>query len=153
MICVENSLLKELTGRTENLAEECCGFFFGHETDDRRTILKTISASNVSPEDRRFRFTIAKQDYLLAEQYADQHNMQLLGIYHSHPNQPAVPSERDRAAAQPYFSYIIISTMNNKFADIRAWVLNDNKQFFEEPLLITYKLHNRNGNRNHSYTA
>jgi proteasome lid subunit RPN8/RPN11 len=55
-----------------------------------------------------------------------------LGIYHSHPNHPAIPSEQDRIAAQPYFSYVIISVMNDHIDHIRSWRLNDSSQFEEE---------------------
>ena len=67
-----------------------------------------------------------------AERYADENGVQLLGVYHSHPNHPAIPSEHDRVAAQPYFSYIIISVKDSQIADIRSWQLNDEFQFEEE---------------------
>ena len=35
----------------------------------------------------------------------DQNHLKLLGVYHSHIGYPATPSEYDRVAAQPYFSY------------------------------------------------
>jgi proteasome lid subunit RPN8/RPN11 len=56
----------------------------------------------------------------------------MLGIYHSHPNHPAIPSERDRLAAQPYFSYVIISVMKGKTDQIRSWRLNETSHFEEE---------------------
>jgi proteasome lid subunit RPN8/RPN11 len=54
-----------------------------------------------------------------------------LGIYHSHPNHPAIPSEHDRVAAQPYFSYVIISAMQGNIDHIRSWRLNEASQFEE----------------------
>ena len=66
------------------------------------------------------------------ERHAAESDLQLLGIYHSHPNHPAVPSEHDRVAAQPFFSYVIISTESDGVKNTRSWILNDNSQFDEE---------------------
>jgi proteasome lid subunit RPN8/RPN11 len=61
-----------------------------------------------------------------------ENDVQLLGIYHSHPNHPAIPSEHDRVAAQPFFSYVIISVENGVVKNTRSWVLNSDSQFDEE---------------------
>jgi proteasome lid subunit RPN8/RPN11 len=66
------------------------------------------------------------------EQYAIERGVQLLGIYHSHPNHPAIPSEHDRVAAQPFFSYVIISVQNGIVDHTRSWLLNEHFQFDEE---------------------
>jgi proteasome lid subunit RPN8/RPN11 len=58
-----------------------------------------------------------------------------LGIYHSHPKHPAIPSETDRLAAQPFFSYVIISVIDKDTIDLRSWLLNDERQFEEEKIL------------------
>ncbi|MEO6167080.1 MAG: M67 family metallopeptidase [Chitinophagales bacterium] len=114
--------------------DECCGFFFGEETVEARIISKAIAVENAKVGDKRRQFEISPTDYLKAEQYADEHHLQLLGVYHSHPNHPAIPSEHDRIAAQQYFSYSIISIMNKEFADLRSWRLNDEQQFAEEEI-------------------
>jgi len=134
------ALLKEMIANVESIEEECCGFLFGHETLEGRTLMKTMAAENVTQGDKHRCFEIAPKDYLYAENFAEQNNLHLLGIYHSHPNQPAVPSEHDRLAAQPYFSYIIISVFNNTLAATRSWRLNDNLQFVEEKI-NAHKLH------------
>lgn len=112
--------------------DECCGFFFGRETANQRIITDVLIVHNAKEGDKRRRYLIAPKDYLKAEQYADEHGLTLLGVYHSHPDHPAVPSEYDRVAAQPYFSYIILSIRSGGFADIRSWQLNDEEQFEEE---------------------
>ena len=112
---------------------ECCGFLYGHEDENgRRIITQAQVVNNAKEGDKRRRFEIAPYDYLNAEKYAEQQQVQLLGIYHSHPNHPAVPSEHDRVAAQPFFSYIIISVNDQQPGPIRSWRLNDDLQFEEE---------------------
>src|SRR5215203_3608823 len=91
-----------------------------------------LKMQNATEGDKRRRFEISPKDYLRAEHFADENNMQLLGAYHSHPNHPALPSETDRLSAQPYFSYIIISIYDQEVKDIRSWRLNQCFQFEEE---------------------
>jgi proteasome lid subunit RPN8/RPN11 len=113
--------------------DECCGFLFGSElSDGTRIISKIREVDNARQGDKRRRFEIAGKDYMQAEQFALENGTLLLGIYHSHPNHPAIPSEHDRVAAQPFFSYLIISVMQEKIGHIRSWRLNDAIQFEEE---------------------
>jgi proteasome lid subunit RPN8/RPN11 len=113
--------------------DECCGFLFGNEDENGdRTVTDILVVNNAKEGDKRRRFEIAPLDYLNAEQYAEENKLLLLGVYHSHPNHPAIPSEHDRVAAQPYFSYIIISVLDQKIGPIRSWRLNDDFQFEEE---------------------
>ena len=116
--------------------DECCGFMFGREeTDGTRIILDVLVVDNSKEGDKRRRFEISPQDYMTAEQHALDHDWTLLGVYHSHPNHPAIPSEHDRKAAQPFFSYLIISVLNNEIITLRSWLLNDDAQFEEEKII------------------
>ena len=112
--------------------DECCGFLFGNERNGIRNIEDILPVMNAKEGDKKRRFEIAPLDYLRAERYAEERSLLLFSIYHSHPNHPAVPSEHDRVAAQPYFSYVIVSVMDGKQADTRSWILNDQQQFEEE---------------------
>lgn len=134
MIVLETDAQKAIVQDAVNaFPDECCGFVFGHEdSDGRRFITQARVVKNVKDGDKRRRFEIAPQDYLDAEKYAEEQQIELLGVYHSHPNHPAVPSEHDRAAAQPFFSYLIISVNDKIPGPIRSWRLNDDWQFEEE---------------------
>ena len=113
--------------------DECCGFLYGTEDKNGdRIITDVLVVNNVKEGDKRRRFVICPLDYLRGEQYAEENKLLLLGVYHSHPNHPAIPSEHDRIAAQPYFSYIIISVLDSKLGPIRSWRLNDESRFEEE---------------------
>jgi proteasome lid subunit RPN8/RPN11 len=113
--------------------DECCGFLFGEEEPEGNRIISQIQVVNNAKEgDKRRRFVIAPLDYIRAEQFAEENNLLLLGVYHSHPNHPAIPSEHDRVAAQPYFSYIIVSVLEGQIGPVRSWRLNDEVQFEEE---------------------
>ncbi|MEL6652362.1 MAG: M67 family metallopeptidase [Bacteroidota bacterium] len=114
---------------------ECCGFFYGQDSDDKRIISLARPVTNSKDGDQRRRFEISALDYLHAERFATEQGLQLLGIYHSHPNHPAIPSEHDRKQAVPHFSYIILSIQEGTFDQLRSWQLNAEEQFEEEIVL------------------
>ena len=134
--------------------DECCGFFFGSEDKRGNRLVTHVQVVNNAKEgDKRRRFEISPRDYLKAEQFAEENNLQLLGVYHSHPNHPAIPSETDRLSAQPYFSYIIISVYNKEVKEIRSWRLTPCFQFEEEQINQSEITNNHYGNSNHSHTT
>ena len=114
--------------------DECCGFLFGTEKGDLRFLTDILVVNNAKEGDKRRRFEIAPKDYLKAEQYAFDRNLTLLSVYHSHPSHPAIPSEHDRVAAQPYFSYLIVSVYDRGRTNVRSWRLNDDQKFEEEAI-------------------
>ena len=119
----------------DTFPDECCGFFYGkEESDGTRFITDILVVNNAKNGDKQKRFEISPQDYLRAEKFAEEKDLDFLGIYHSHPNHPAIPSEHDRIAAQPYFSYIIISVLSNNTTHMRSWRLNESFQFEEEDI-------------------
>ncbi|HEY4155166.1 MAG TPA: M67 family metallopeptidase [Puia sp.] len=134
MIQIQNPALEKMLEHAKQVfPDECCGFLFG--TEDRegnRNILEITEVNNSKEGDKRRRFEIGPRDYLRGEQYAVEKDLLLLGVYHSHPNHPAIPSEHDRVAAQPYFSYIIISVMQGNIDHLRSWQLNEENRFEEE---------------------
>ena len=113
----------------------CCGFFYGHEKDER-LVTKVVPVNNSKEENRERRFEISAKDYIKAEEYADEHNLLLLGVYHSHPDHPAIPSEHDLRQAVPYFSYVILSIKKGRLANLLSWRLNDQARFEEEKVEI-----------------
>jgi proteasome lid subunit RPN8/RPN11 len=119
----------------DSFPDECCGFFYGNEDGlGNRSVTEILVVNNAKEGDKRKRFEVSAKDYMKAEQYALEKGLQLLGVYHSHPDHAAIPSEHDRVAAQPYFSYIIISVLSNRTTHMRSWRLNDNFQFEEETI-------------------
>lgn len=112
--------------------DECCGFLLGKEQGEERIVEEILIVENAKEGDKRRRFEITAKDYLNAENAASEKQLTLLGVYHSHPNHPSVPSEHDRKVAQPFFSYVIVSIMNGEYSALQSWRLNDDFQFEEE---------------------
>jgi proteasome lid subunit RPN8/RPN11 len=121
---------------TEIFPDECCGFLYGSEDNEVRTVVLAEPVVNTKEGDKKRRFEISPLDYIKAEQQALKINLILLGVYHSHPQHPAIASEHDLKQAMPYFSYIILSVLDREINDIKSWILNEeNTEFIEEEIL------------------
>lgn len=135
-VLIDKKIADKMTRHAEEAyPDECCGFFFGEE-DGNRKIICARRVTNANENNRQRRFEIAPDDYQQAEKFALENGLDFLGVYHSHPNHPAEPSEHDRKVAMPYFSYIIISVQDGQAAEIRSWQLNEDRKFEEESVKI-----------------
>jgi len=134
MIVIKSGPLAEMKAHAlTTFPDECCGFLYGTEQGDgSRMITKILEVNNSKTGDKKRRFEISGKDYMLGEKFALENDLLLLGIYHSHPKHPAIPSEHDRIAALPYFSYVILSVNPDNIDHIRSWQLNEVSQFEEE---------------------
>jgi proteasome lid subunit RPN8/RPN11 len=120
----------------ESYPEECCGILLGFNGIDGRRVQEIKKIDNSQVENRRRRFLVTPEQYLRAENIAQELNMELLGFYHSHPDHFAVPSNFDTEHALPWFTYIIVSVKNGKSGTTSAWRLNEGHSQFSEELII-----------------
>lgn len=130
----EKALKAMLKDLKEAYPDEGCGFLFGNDKLERE-ITEAVKVVNSKEGDKKRRFEVSPLDYMRAEKYADENNLKLVGIYHSHPNHPARPSIHDLKQAFPYFSYIIVSVNNGEIGDITSWQLNENHEFEQENIV------------------
>ena len=83
------------------------------------------------------RYLITAQDMLAGERAAEKLGLDVVGIFHSHPDHPARASEYDREYALPWYAYLIVSVQHAQVADAHVWVLTDDRsQFVEHELKI-----------------
>lgn len=113
---------------------ECCGFMFGHVQPTHLELLRIEPVLNRTESNAERRFQIAPLDYLKAERRAEREGSALIGVYHSHPMHPAIPSEHDLAVALPEFSYLILSAFEDVVISVRSWRLNGIGTFSEETI-------------------
>ena len=120
----------------ETYPEECSGVIVGMNTGEMKVVVDVWRAENTHEDERSRRFLIDPLVYMKLEQQADERDMDVLGIYHSHPDHPAEPSEYDREHAWPNFSYIIASVGSEQVEDMRSWVLKDDRSGYDEEPIV-----------------
>jgi proteasome lid subunit RPN8/RPN11 len=119
------------TIRTHGSAEfpyECCGALI----DVNGTIVEALPLKNTTGGGAARRFRIGPEGYREAEARARDYGGTLAGFYHSHPNEPARPSQYDLDHAWPNLTYVIISVNAGTPGDITVWHLRDDRSGFDQ---------------------
>ncbi|HET6822221.1 MAG TPA: M67 family metallopeptidase [Anaerolineales bacterium] len=130
MLVVPGRLIEQMNTHVEKAyPEEGAGFLIG-EPGEVKEILALANSREDGARHNRFLFT--PEDYLQAELKADGLGLSLIGVFHSHPDSPNIPSEYDREWAQPFFSYIITRVDNGKAVNSRSWRLLEDRSKYEE---------------------
>ena len=130
MLVVSNKLHELIKAHVEEAyPEEGAGFLIGVNGE----VKQILPLSNAREDDARHnRFLITPEDYLKAELTADRLRLSLIGVFHSHPDCPNIPSEYDREWAQPFFSYIITRVDEGMAVNSRSWRLVEDRSKYEE---------------------
>lgn len=130
--------------------QECCGLMMGTAiAPDHKKLVAVWAVENTWSEDIAHdlqddptltaarRYAIAPQVMLEAMRAAHRQGLDVIGIYHSHPDQPARPSECDRRLAWPGYSYVILSVMQGQTQDLQSWQLDQTAQFQPEAIVLS----------------
>jgi len=130
--------------------EECCGLLLGVVEPQGNRLLDVRAVKNAWDEDiankmeanslvaKTRRYWISPEEMLIAMRDARDRGMDIIGIYHSNPDHPAVPSECDRQLAWPQYSYIILSVHQGEVRELYSWQLDDHHRFQAEDLTVLH---------------
>jgi len=110
---------------------EACGLLVGRRSGRGAAVTAVREARNLNTERARDRYELDPADHLAALDLAQAAGLDLVGVWHSHPDHPAVPSETDRREAWPGWSYVIVSVAAGEPDGLRSWHLLD-QGFVEE---------------------
>lgn len=137
VVNIKLSSFKEIIKHAEDgYPHEVCGVLIGTENN----ISEYKKCRNLNSERAHDRYELDPLSFKEADDYARSKGLEIIGIYHSHPDHPSRPSEFDRERAWHNWHYIIVSINRGKHNDSRSWLLNGNgSQFNEEIIEITDK--------------
>lgn len=134
--------------------EECCGLMVGEistQTDQIcKQLVKLVPLSNEWTPDvlpsaaiaeqafsKSRRYWIDPKDMLRVQKQSRDAGLSIIGIYHSHPDHVAVPSECDRALAWTTYAYLIVSVRQGVAVDTQNWTLDSTHQFQPETIRVS----------------
>ncbi|MEN8168316.1 MAG: M67 family metallopeptidase [Pseudomonadota bacterium] len=103
--------------------EETCGLLVGRQSSLRVQVWDLVQARNLNRERARDRYELDPRDFVATDAMARRQAMDIVGIWHSHPDHPARPSVTDQAAAWEGWSYVIASVSRKDIEDLRSWHL------------------------------
>ncbi|HEY6443848.1 MAG TPA: M67 family metallopeptidase [Candidatus Acidoferrales bacterium] len=123
-IRVRRGLIPELVRLAKlDPARECCGLLAG----SRDAIARIFRATNVAGN-LAIRYEIAPQELFSLVREIRAAGLELMGIYHSHPNGKNEPSPRDiELAYYPDTAYLIVSPQPNAAQPVRAFSIRDGR--------------------------
>ena len=97
---------------------ECCGLLVGQP--DRVDEIVRCTNLDSSP----VHYQLDPQQHIDANKRLRHTDRRVVGVYHSHPRSPAVPSPRDIAEAHyPGFVWIVVSLADRLAPDVRAYTI------------------------------
>ena len=136
MLKIRKQALEKILAQAEkDYPYETCGLLLGKIQGDVRIAFGAYETPNANPDRKNDRYEIDPKDYMKAEDKAREFGLEIVGVYHSHPDHPDRPSQFDEERAFEGFSYIIVSVQKGRAVSYRSWELVEGK-FREEPIEV-----------------
>ena len=103
---------------------ECCGAMIGSVEDGRKVVSIALPLENAYAGAKAARYELRPEDLLHADREARSRKMDLVGIYHSHPDCGAYFSETDLKNSCPWYSFVVLSIQKGEFDHANSWLPN-----------------------------
>ena len=111
---------KLVTHAISEQPSESCAMLFGKKVGDNWNVKEVFLTQNI--DDSQTNFTISPEELLKGYKIAEKNQLEVVGIFHSHPNSDAIPSNTDKKFMQNNpVPWIIFSGVNN---DLKAYLLD-----------------------------
>ena len=139
MIALNHEQLSEMRAHGErDYPYECCGLMLGRFESGSKKVLEIYPISNAREEEaKRNRFLIRPEELMRGEKYAREQGFDVVGFYHSHPDDVAVPSQYDLEHAWPTYSYVVMSVEKGRTVDLRSWEMEADRSRFNEEEIVS----------------
>ena len=109
-----------ITHAIEQQPHESCAMLLGKKVDDAWNIKEIFLTQNI--DNSQINFTISPEELLKGYQLAEKMHLELVGIFHSHPNSDTTPSDTDKKFMQNNpVPWIIFSGVTN---ELTAYLLD-----------------------------
>jgi len=138
-LLISDELLQRIHAHGEAAyPEEGAGLLLGRVVGSNTRVERLLEFSNAREQSARHnRYLLTPEDYLRGEMEAARLDLDVIGVFHSHPDHPNRPSEFDREWAMPFLSYVITSVQSGRAVDSSSWLLSeDHAQFTEETIIV-----------------
>ena len=134
MLIIPETVLQAIKSHGESAyPKEGAGLLLGQAGDGAKTVVDILPLENEWAAGEQYhRYLITPQDMLRGENEAARRGLDVIGIFHSHPDHVAEPSNMDRDWALPWYSYIITSVQKAHAVVSRSWLLRDDRSAFDE---------------------
>jgi len=94
---------------------ECCGAMLGHIQGEKKVVTEAVPLENAYAGEQAARYEVRPEDIREADRAARARGLDLIGIFHSHPDADAYFSETDLKNSCPWYSFVVLSVQRGKF--------------------------------------
>jgi proteasome lid subunit RPN8/RPN11 len=94
---------------------ECCGAMLGRIDGDVKAVIEAVAMENAHTGPQQARYELRPEDLLAADRAARKQGLDLIGIFHSHPDCDAYFSTTDLKNSCPWYSFLVLSIKNGRF--------------------------------------
>jgi proteasome lid subunit RPN8/RPN11 len=116
--------------------DECCGVMVGNIDGDTKLVTTAIGLENAYKGKQEDRYEIRPEDLLAADKSARAQGLDLIGIFHSHPDCDAYFSKTDLENSCPWYSFVVLSIKGGKFDHANSFLPNADQTAAEKEELI-----------------
>jgi len=103
---------------------ECCGAMLGTTDGEKKIVVESIQLRNAFEGAQAARYKLRPEDLLAADKAARERSMDLIGIYHSHPDCDAYFSKTDLQNSCPWYSFVVLSIKQGEFDHANSFLPN-----------------------------
>ncbi len=116
---------------------ECCGAMLGSLDGEQKLVRAAIPLENSFAGAQATRYELRPEDLLAADRAARERRMDLIGIYHSHPDCDAYFSQTDLKNSCPWYSFVVLSIRSGEFRHANSWLPNaEQTEAAKEELIV-----------------
>lgn len=108
----------------ETYPNECCGAMLGSTDGEQKQVQVSLRLQNAFEGAQAARYELRPEDLLAADRAARERQMDLIGIYHSHPDCDAYFSKTDLQNSCPWYSFVVLSIQKGEFHHANSWLPN-----------------------------
>jgi proteasome lid subunit RPN8/RPN11 len=138
MIRIEREAWAAMRAHAEQAyPNECCGAMLGRIGSGTKLVQRAVALDNAYAGSQKARYEIRTEDLLEADLLARRDGLDLIGIYHSHPDCDAYFSRTDLQNSCPWYSFVVMSIRSGRFDHATSWLPNP-EQTAAEPEQIVY---------------
>ena len=125
MIRIDRGAWDAMVSHAESLfPNECCGAMLGEVDGDSKWVRIAVPIQNAFTGSKAARYELRPEDLLAAEREARKNGMDLIGIFHSHPDCDAYFSETDLKNSCPWYSFVVLSVKAGRFDHANSFLPN-----------------------------
>jgi len=115
---------------------ECCGAMIGRIDDSAKNVTSAVPLENAYAGAQGARYELRPEDLLEADRQARVVGLDLIGIFHSHPDCDAYFSKTDLENSCPWYSFVVLSVKGGKFDHAASFLPNADQTAAEKEELI-----------------